>query len=168
MPLTDEEKMAYDLLLSLTPEDLTKPLEGLTKVLPIFEAVKAPIVRQVTALNEKREAEQRAVLIAQLCRTERISHEDAVRVVDALKEHPLEHEIGPCRACDGTGSQFHPGCIGGSYKKCPKCHDRNSRRQLRIRLFWDPNGDPVSVEQYFQTIHSSSGDVSSPSTSEVE
>lgn len=153
MPLNDIERIAYDLLTSLTVEDLDKPLEALPKVLTAFEKSRAPLAEELAGIKRLKEAADRAHLTQTLIRSEHLSSEDATRLVDNFEEHPFQYEVGPCRACDGDGRYFEPGCMGGRYQDCKKCRGRNPKRQFRIRLFWAPCGDPVTLDDYFGGKH---------------
>jgi hypothetical protein len=97
----------------------------------------------IDRMHEKSEAEARASLIQMLVRQDHISLEEATRYVDTKPMPAFEHEFGPCRACDGRGSAFEPGCIGGRWKRCDACRGRGKRK--RLRLPWAPEGELVDI-----------------------
>lgn len=128
------EILARSLLQSLTPEDLKDPDLGMPKVLKAFDQ----------AVAEVEERHQKAHLLETLIRTQYLTREEATRLVDNLKEHPLQYEAGPCRLCKGSGLKEESQCFGVRRINCSACQNRNSTKKIRVRLFWDPHGDPIT------------------------
>lgn len=141
MPLTEDERSAYELLVSLTPGDLEQPLDAIPKVLTFLDTKLAPLIAKLDEMASKRDAEARQRLIQHLHDDDRITIEEATRFVD--EKHPYEMENGPCRACDGRGHIWESACMGVKHRNCSKCHGRNSGSRMRLRLPWAAHGPVI-------------------------
>lgn len=101
------------------------------------------LMAEVDRLNESINRRARADLLNSLVTGHHLSLENANRYIDTRPMPTFQMEKGPCRACDGHGSRFEPGCIGGRHTSCKRCHGRGST--TRLRLPWAPVGEPIDL-----------------------
>lgn len=90
----------------------------------------------LTELDERKAAETvRAhnALKADLKRTAALTDEEANRLIAALQRgQEIQTAMMPCRHCQGTGTLFTSGCIGGTHRQCSKCFGGGKAKQIVV------------------------------------
>jgi hypothetical protein len=110
-------------LQAIREQVLLEPEESLARIL----LAEVDELRKAKSDNARRQAR------AMLQQYDDITDEEAERVLVAIETgNPPNYEITQCRRCNGSGSIFKPGCIGGRHEKCSGCHGKGKRSQVVV------------------------------------